>query len=135
MKHPTVLSELKGLVETFRLEPYIVLLFPMFWVSNWFYTYQFNSVNAARFDVRTRALNSTLYWAAQMVGALIFGYGLDYNRVNRRTRARGAWTALFVLTMVSTRKEISRPVLTGDRLFGVAVTHGRRTTPEHLLRR
>lgn len=127
MKHPTVISELKGLLETFRLEPFIVLLFPMFWVSNWFYTYQFNTVNAARFDVRTRALNSTVYWAAQMFGALLFGYALDFDRLSRRTRARAAWGALFFLTMVRTvQKLFGYAVLIDNRLSGAAAMHGRK---------
>ncbi|CAN9090544.1 unnamed protein product [Alternaria sp. RS040] len=55
MKHPTWQSEIFGLWETLRTDPYIILLFPMFFASNWFYTYQFNDVNYARFNVRTRA--------------------------------------------------------------------------------
>lgn len=100
IKNPSWKSELLGLWETIRQEPFIVLLFPMFWSSNWFYTYQFNTINAARFDVRTRSLNSTLYWASQMFGALIFGYCLDIKKLSRSTRARGAWAALFTITMV-----------------------------------
>jgi hypothetical protein len=55
MKHPTWKTEILGLVETLWSDPYIVLLFPMFFASNWFYTYQFQDVNLARFNVRTRA--------------------------------------------------------------------------------
>jgi hypothetical protein len=73
MKHPTWQSEIIGLWETLRTNPYIILLFPMFFASNWFYTYQFNDVNYARFNVRTRALNNTLYWLAQILGAGVFG--------------------------------------------------------------
>lgn len=98
MKHPSWKTELFGLYETLRTDPYIVLLFPMFFASNWFYTYQFNDVNLARFNTRTRALNSTLYWMSQIFGALIFGYALDYGRVKRTTRAKVAWLALFTLT-------------------------------------
>ncbi|CAN9312375.1 unnamed protein product [Alternaria alternata] len=64
MKHPTWQSEIFGLWETLRTDPYIILLFPMFFASNWFYTYQFNDVNYARFNVRTRALNNTLFMGA-----------------------------------------------------------------------
>jgi len=60
MKNPTWKTELLGLWETLKSDPYVILLFPMFFSSNWFYTYQFNSVNAAMFNTRTRALNSTL---------------------------------------------------------------------------
>lgn len=99
MKHPTWLSEFKGLWETIYTYPWIILLFPMFFSSNWFYTYQQNSVNAARFDTRTRALNGLLYWLMQLVGATFFGYSLDYLPFRRAMKARIAWVALFALTM------------------------------------
>src|SRR6266516_358895 len=100
MKHPTWNSELLGLVEVLRTDWKIILpLFPMFFVSNWFYTYQFNDVNLARFDIRSRALNNLLYWFAQIVGALVFGAALDISTVRRSVRARVVLVALFVLTM------------------------------------
>lgn len=99
MKHPTWHSEFKSLWETLSQFPWIVLLFPMFLSSNWFYTYQQNSVNPARFDTRTRALNGLLYWLMQLVAALFFGYGLDFLGVRRAVKARVAWWVLFVLTM------------------------------------
>ena len=98
MKHPTWKTELLGLWETFFTDPYILLLFPMFFASNWFYTYQFNDFNLPKFNTRTRSLNSVLYWFFQMVGAGIFGTLLDLKYFRRTTRARGAWVALFVLT-------------------------------------
>jgi len=98
MKNPSWWSEFVGLWETIRLEPFVILLFPMFWSSNWFTTYQFNGVNGAHFDTRTKALNNVLYWSSQIIGALVFGYLLDVERIRRSTRARGAWLALFVLT-------------------------------------
>lgn len=98
MKHPTWKTEIIGLWETLRNDPYIVLLFPMFFASNWIYTYQFNGVNLARFTTRTRALNSTLYWIAQMFGALISGFALDFPHVRRTTRAKVAWIVMLLLT-------------------------------------
>ncbi|KAF1987209.1 MFS general substrate transporter [Aulographum hederae CBS 113979] len=100
MKNPTWKTEIMGMVEVFRTDTYIVLLFPMFFASNWFYTYQFNSVNLAQFNTRTRALNNTLYYLMQIVGAFIFGYALDITAVRRTLRAKVAWVVLFVLTMV-----------------------------------
>ncbi|RYO56103.1 UNC93-like protein [Alternaria tenuissima] len=98
MQHPTWQSEIFGLWETLRTDPYIILLFPMFFASNWFYTYQFNDVNYARFNVRTRALNNTLYWLAQIFGAVVFGFALDFPNVRRTTRAKIAWVTMLVLT-------------------------------------
>jgi len=85
-------------VETFKSDPYILFLFPMFFASNWFYAYQFNGVNGARFNTRTKALNNTLYYIMQIVGAFVFGYALDHPGIRRTIRARAAWVALMLLT-------------------------------------
>jgi MFS family permease len=98
MKNPTWQSELKGLAETITQEPWIVLLFPMFFASNTFYTYQGNDMNAPHFDTRTRALNNTLYWLAQIFGAIIFGYSLDLHQFRRSIRAKVNFIALTLLT-------------------------------------
>lgn len=100
MKNPTWKSELLGLVETITSQPWIILLFPMFFASNVFYTYQGSCMNALYFNVRTRSLNNTLYWSSQILSAVIFGYALDYGRIGRTVRARANFVVLFVLTMV-----------------------------------
>lgn len=99
MKNPSWKSEIIGLWEVFLTDPWIVLLFPMFLASNWFYSYHFNGVNGAKFNIRTRALNSVLYWMSQMVGAFIFGFALDIKRFRRSLKARAALVALIVLTL------------------------------------
>lgn len=100
MKHPTWQSELLGLWEVLQTDTYILLLFPMFFASNWFYTYHFSVVNLAKFNVRTRALNNTLYWTSQIIAALIFGFALDTKAARRTTKAKVALGVLSVLTMV-----------------------------------
>lgn len=100
MKNPSWKTEIIGLWQTLASEPWIVLLFPMFWSSNWFYTYQQNAINAAYFNVRTRALNNFLYWFAQIVAAVIIGPLLDVERVRRSVRAKIAFGVLVTLTMV-----------------------------------
>ncbi|KAF3388435.1 hypothetical protein F1880_003719 [Penicillium rolfsii] len=100
MKSPSWWTEIYGLWETVKAEPYIILLFPMFWSSNWFYTYQQNGINGAYFDTRTKALNGFLYWFAQIVAAVIIGPLLDFEGVRRSVRAKIAFAVLFVLTMV-----------------------------------
>jgi hypothetical protein len=100
MKHPSWKTELIGLWDTLWTDPWVVLLFPMFFASNWFYTYQFNGVNLPEFSLRTRSLNNVLYWSMQIVGAWIFGFALDFDQFRRTTRAKAAWVALFVLTFV-----------------------------------
>nr|POF03970.1 unc93-like protein [Quercus suber] len=125
MKNPTWKTELLGLWQTIFTDPYILFLFPMFFASNWFYTYQFNDVNQAQFNTRTRALNSTLYWTAQIIGASVFGFALDFPKLRRTTRAICAWFALFVLTFAVwgggyafqkgyTRAEVSAGLATPD---------------------
>lgn len=58
------------------------------------YTWQQNSFNGALFTLRTRSLNSFLFWSCQMVGAGIFGILIDLKRFRRKPRA---WVALVVL--------------------------------------
>ena len=99
MKHPSWKSEFLGLYETFITDTWIVLLFPMFFASNWFYAYQFNDFNGARFNIRTRALNNILYWTSQIIGACAFGYALDLGKVSRSMRAKGLWVVLAAITM------------------------------------
>ncbi|KAK9365616.1 hypothetical protein V1509DRAFT_370695 [Lipomyces kononenkoae] len=98
MKKPSWTSELIGLWSCIRAEPYIILLFPMMWSSNWFYTYQENAINAAYFDTRTRALNDFLYWFAQICAASVIGPLLDNKKIRRTIRARVMYVTLIVLT-------------------------------------
>jgi hypothetical protein len=99
IKNPTWKSEFLGLWETLINDSYIVLMFPMFLASNWFYGYHFNAVNLAYFNVRTRALNSLLYWLMQMVGAFIFGQLLDLKGLSRQWRAKLNYGILLAVTM------------------------------------
>lgn len=52
------------------------------------------------FNIRTRSLNSALYWIAQMLGGLVMGLILDMPGVNRPNRAKIAWVFCFVTGMV-----------------------------------
>lgn len=99
MKNPSWKSELIGLKDTFMEQPWIAALFPMFFASNIFYTYQMNDMNGAHFNSRARSLNNLLYWVSQIIGAIIFGYALDIKSVRRPTRAKASLISLFVLTM------------------------------------
>ncbi|KAG4417036.1 hypothetical protein IFR04_009812 [Cadophora malorum] len=99
MKNPTWKTEFIGLWETIRFEPFVILLFPMFWSSNWFVTYQANGVNNAHFSTRTKALNNCLYYLAQIIGALVLGYLLDLSSIRRSVRAKACLAMLTVMTM------------------------------------
>jgi MFS family permease len=100
MKNPSWKSEFKGLWEVLYEEPWIVLLFPMFFSSNIFYTYQTNNMNGAHFNIRTRALNNLLYWLAQILAATLVGFAMDYGKLRRTTRAKILFGVISVLTMV-----------------------------------
>ncbi|KAJ1338115.1 N-acetylglucosamine transmembrane transporter [Microdochium nivale] len=100
MKNPTWQSEFIGLWECLYLQPWVVALFPMFFASNIFYTYQQNAVNGPHFNLRTRCLNNLLYWAAQIFGAIFTGYALDFHKFRRTIRARASFFTLFALTMI-----------------------------------
>jgi len=123
MKNPSWKSELLGLWQTLISDWYIVLLFPMFFASNWFYTYHFQDVNAVKFNIRTRALNNVLYWLMQIVGAYTFGYALDSGMFRRTMRAKIDLVALFVLTMAvwgggyAFQKEYTRATVDPDSGF------------------
>jgi MFS family permease len=75
-------------------------LYPMFYNANVFYSYQQNDVNGLTFNLRTRSLNSALYWIAQMLGGLLMGSLLDLHPLNRRARAKLGWAILFITGMV-----------------------------------
>ncbi|KAI1812018.1 MFS general substrate transporter [Poronia punctata] len=100
MKEPTWQSEFYGLWECIKLSPWVVYLFPMFFSSNIFYTYQQNGVNLAHFSLSARSLNSLLYWLAQILGAMVYASALDYPKVRRSVRAKASLIGLFVLTFV-----------------------------------
>ncbi|KAK3818090.1 MAG: major facilitator superfamily domain-containing protein [Linnemannia gamsii] len=65
----------------------MLLLIPAFFFSNFSYTYQFNDFNGYAFNIRTRALNSIVFWIAQIIGALVIGYMLDGIPLKRPRRA------------------------------------------------
>ncbi|KAF4668894.1 DUF895 domain membrane protein [Perkinsus olseni] len=70
----------------------MLLLVLLFFGSNFFYTYVFNCVNGVLFTIRTRGLNSALYWLAQMAGAWISGLIQDDPKRNLARRAKnGFW--------------------------------------------
>ncbi|KAL3685999.1 hypothetical protein R1sor_004021 [Riccia sorocarpa] len=79
----------------------MLALLPMFFASNWFYTYQFNCFNGGGlFTTRTRAFNGTFYWFAQILGSNLMGNFLDSERVStsRRRRAEIGLVVLLILT-------------------------------------
>ncbi|KAI0809164.1 MFS general substrate transporter [Irpex lacteus] len=99
-QHPSWKTEFEGLWVALRTDPYIVLLFPMFFASNWFYTWQFNDFNGAVFNIRARALNNLVYWLSQIVGSVSIGFLLDQQGISRRIRAFSGWCVLVFMVFV-----------------------------------
>ncbi|KAF9447178.1 hypothetical protein P691DRAFT_707190 [Macrolepiota fuliginosa MF-IS2] len=99
-RHPSWKSEIIGLWVTLRTDPCVILLFPMFLASNWFYTWQFNDYNNAVFNIRARSLNNLVYWLAQIVGSLSIGFILDQKKFTRRFRAFTGWAILLIMVFV-----------------------------------
>ncbi|VEU21854.1 DEKNAAC102829 [Brettanomyces naardenensis] len=99
-KHPTFWSEMKELCRLLIQEPWIMFLFPLFFSSNWFYTYEQSDFNTTNFTARTRALNSLLFWLMQMIGSYIIGYIDDYKKLSRKARGMAGWTFVFVMTHI-----------------------------------
>ncbi|XP_031272272.1 UNC93-like protein 1 [Pistacia vera] len=85
IKYSSVTIEATEIAKLF-LNWKMLLIVPASWASNFFATYQFNNVNGALFNLRTRGLTSVFYWSAQMVGSAGIGYVLDFSFRSRRRR-------------------------------------------------
>ena len=120
-RHPSWKTEFYGLWVALRTDPLIILLFPMFFASNWFYTWresltvypraqltyvkmaghiEFNGYNSALFNIRARSLNNFVYWMAQIIGSISIGFLLDQRTLSRRLRAFSGWAILMVMVLV-----------------------------------
>lgn len=78
----------------------IIALFPMFFSSNYFYSYQ-GAIVAILFNGRTRALSSLLTGLGAIVGSIWIGFVLDGLPLSRRMRSMygvGFVTALVIAT-------------------------------------
>ncbi|KAG1855577.1 MFS general substrate transporter [Suillus subluteus] len=101
VRHPSWKTEFLSLFIALKTDPWIVLLFPMFLASNYFYTWQFNDYNGALFTIRARGLNNFMYWTSQIFGSVFIGYFvLDQTKVRRRVRAFYGWVLVFLMIFV-----------------------------------
>ncbi|OWZ72512.1 hypothetical protein AYX14_01977 [Cryptococcus neoformans] len=93
----SVKEEIKGLWAAVKT-PYILILVPMFFSSNYFLSYQ-AAFAFALFDAQTRALNAVIKSSAQILGAIVVG--LLYDKVPMGRRNRGlvgiAVTSVFII--------------------------------------
>lgn len=90
--------EIKAAVNALN-DPFIRLNLLFYLASNWFYTYDFNGFNGHQFNVRTRGLNSALFWGAQMVAAWLFGMLLDAQAPARARAQRGLLVVVSALAL------------------------------------
>lgn len=96
IKYSNVSTECLEILKLF-LNWKMLIIIPASWASNFFYSYQFNNVNAVLFNLRTRGLNNMFYWAAQMVGSVFIGYLMDFTFKSRRARGLLGLTVVSVL--------------------------------------
>jgi len=93
-KADSPLEEIKAALHALQ-DPFIRSNILFYLASNWFYTYNFNGFNGHQFNVRTRGLNSALFWLAQMLAAWIFGGVLDGAGTPRLRAGRGLTIVAF----------------------------------------
>ncbi|KAG2363326.1 MFS general substrate transporter [Suillus spraguei] len=100
--HTSWKTELFRLYMALKTDPWIILLFPMFFASNYCYAWEYNNYNGAIFTIRARGLNSLLSYTSQIFGAVFLGYFiLDQNRVRRRVRAFYGWILVFLVAFAA----------------------------------
>ncbi|KAJ2863513.1 hypothetical protein GGH94_003558 [Coemansia aciculifera] len=97
--YTSVRLEAMEILRLFR-NRWMLLLVPMSVVSNFFYTYQYGPYNGSLFTVRTRGLNSMLYWASQMAAAYAVSFLHDCRSLSRRRRGIYSLALLTVLANV-----------------------------------
>ncbi|KAI9506936.1 hypothetical protein GGI25_000036 [Coemansia spiralis] len=85
-------------MDVFRLfkNRWMLLLLPMSFTSNFFYSYHFTEYNAAIFNLRTRGFNNLLYWLSQIIGSYMLSLLLDYTQWPRRKRGIYAMVVMAV---------------------------------------
>lgn len=59
------------------------------------------TLSAYTFNLRTRSLNSVIFWAVQIPSTLLYGLVLDNNRFARRARGLMALTIALVIVVIS----------------------------------
>lgn len=64
------------------------------------YCAEFNDYNGAIFNIRTRSINSMVYWMSQIVGSIAIALLLDSTKLTRRARAFAGWAVLFGMVFV-----------------------------------
>ncbi|KAJ2379218.1 hypothetical protein GGI05_006626, partial [Coemansia sp. RSA 2603] len=92
----------KEAVETLKVfqNQWMLLLTPMCIVSNFFYSYQWGAYNGSIFTLRTRGLNSVLYWTSQMLAAYVASLLHDSKYLSRRGRGMMSLSVVTVMANI-----------------------------------
>ncbi|KUJ23906.1 uncharacterized protein LY89DRAFT_633630 [Mollisia scopiformis] len=96
-RSPTWKEATLDLWKCLHREPHLVFIFPMYFASNFFYPYQFNTFNLKHFTIRTRAFNNIIYWLAEIAGNLITGSLLDVKHACFSVRNRAQMCLVILL--------------------------------------
>ncbi|KAJ2786883.1 hypothetical protein GGI15_001152 [Coemansia interrupta] len=83
--HTGVYHEVVETLKVFQ-NRWMLLLIPMCIVSNFSYSYQWGAYNGSIFTLRTRGLNSMLYWTSQVLAAYVASLIHDCQHLSRRGR-------------------------------------------------
>ncbi|KAI8617437.1 major facilitator superfamily domain-containing protein, partial [Chytriomyces sp. MP71] len=96
VRKSSVWRELVAVLKHFGNPAMLILVIP-FASSQWFYQYQFN-IFQRYFEVKTQALNNTLFWTTQMLASWIMG-NLVLDDLKYGGRIRRAWIGFGVIVV------------------------------------
>ncbi|ORX69646.1 hypothetical protein DL89DRAFT_267832 [Linderina pennispora] len=85
-KVENVMSDAIAILKLFA-DPWMIILIPMMFSSNFYYSYQFGPYNGSLFTTRTKGFNNIWYWGAQMATSGAFTRLLDRQSLSRKKRA------------------------------------------------
>lgn len=99
VKAASLAKEYRNLLKLLNTTTVLALL-PITIYAYWFLSYQWG-FNSAYFTVRTRALNSMLFYLCGTIASILWGLFLDWERFSRRTRAIVGFWILVIVTGAS----------------------------------
>ncbi|KAJ2508404.1 hypothetical protein IWW47_000630 [Coemansia sp. RSA 2052] len=85
-KVENILDDAMAILRLFA-DPMMLLLIPMMFSSNFYYSYQFGPYNGSLFTTRTKGFNNIWYWGAQMATSFALTKLLDHQSLSRKLRA------------------------------------------------
>ncbi|KAJ2084112.1 hypothetical protein H4R24_000321 [Coemansia sp. RSA 988] len=110
-------TEASEVFQLFR-DKWALLLFPMCFSSNFFYTYQWEGFNGPLFNVRTRGFNTMVYWVSQIAAVYVISFLYDCKLFSRRKRgvlsavlfavlANAMWGCTFIFQLRYTHGQLA----------------------------